>query len=209
VAAAVREGVDKVGHGKYHGEAREVAGGQVILPGPSGLGNDQYVAFGAALTHVRYDALTAELTVLRAEVVTDQGYSLNPSIDAGQVQGAFAMGLGYVLTEQFGWAADGSGRNSTNGTWEYKPPSSHDIPVIFDISFLPDSPNAAGIYSSKAVGEPAMLAAASVLSALRHAVREVRRDSGVTDHFDLSVPATPDEVQRLCALDWTSFSTAA
>jgi xanthine dehydrogenase molybdopterin-binding subunit B len=76
---------------------------------------------------------------------------------------------------------------------------------VFDVSFLPDTPNAAGIYSSKAVGEPAILASASVLSALRHAVREVRREMGVTAHFDLSAPATPDEVQRLCSLDWKQF----
>lgn len=132
------------------------------------------------------------------------GWSFNPLIDAGQVQGAYAMGLGYVLTEQYGWAADGV--NTTNGTWEYKPPSSLDIPVKFDISFLPDSPNAAGIYSSKAVGEPAVLASASVLAALRHAIREVRKEMGVTDHFELSAPAVPDEVHRLCALDWKAFS---
>ena len=51
-----------------------------------------------------------------------------------------------------------------------------------------------------------MLASASVLSAIRHAVREVRAGMGVHDHFDLNAPATPDEVQRLCALEWTRYS---
>jgi xanthine dehydrogenase molybdopterin-binding subunit B len=73
VAAAVRAGADKTGYGCYSGAHREVIGGQVVLPGPSGYGHEQYCAFGAALTHLRYNALTAELTVLRAEIVTDQG----------------------------------------------------------------------------------------------------------------------------------------
>lgn len=205
VSAAVAEGVDKRGHGCYSKKDRETTkGGQVVLPGDSGYGGDEYCAFGACLTHLRYDALNAELTVLRAEIVTDQGYSLNPLIDAGQVQGAYVMGLGYVLTEQFGWAG-GSGTNTTNGTWEYKPPSSLDIPIVFDVSFLADSPNSAGIFSSKAVGEPALLASASVLCALRHAITEVRAEMGVTAPFDLSAPATPDEVQKLCMLDWKKF----
>ena len=243
VAEAVRSGADKTGYAQYSGHEKETTkGGQVVLPGASGYGREQYCAFGVALTHIRcapacllvsaplhrpssphalpmpllpprisprrYDALSAELTLLRTELVTDQGYSLNPLIDAGQVQGAFTMGLGYVLSEQMQWAP-GTGLNLSNGTWEYKPPSSLDIPVTFNVAFLPGSPNAAGIFSSKAVGEPAILAAASVLSALSHAIREIRKDEGIKGHFDLSAPAVPEEVQRLCALDWKAFASSA
>ena len=73
VQAAVKAGADKRGYGRYASEREVSKGGQVVLPGKSGYGHSQYTAFGAALTHVRYDALSAELTVLRAEIVTDQG----------------------------------------------------------------------------------------------------------------------------------------
>eukprot|EP00965_Chrysotila_dentata_P162465 5365493-Pleurochrysis_carterae.AAC.1 len=415
------------GYGCYSGQFEKG-----VLPGDSKLGPSQYLAFGACVSHVRYDALLAEATVLRAEIVTDQGYSLNPSIDAGQahsggtqtalqpmlqtrncisppplsrpfrglpfpylamlhaaesnaplsqsqspsphrnlspaigsyishrtslpsfvrrrwilhppstrhlpptafaaacsaeanqvasgihascwdactgprtsrpesrrkgrqlaladgcsyhlvslfrlskhvclpkafiqlapaskvqlpslhigrtslqVQGAFTMGLGYVLTEEFLFSEKGA--NASNGTWEYKPPSSQDIPVVFNISFLKaratmrarvkctaacldswlracslrsgdpravsvqtelrDVPNAAGIYSSKAVGEPAMLASASILAALRHAVGALRKDGNVQGAFDLSVPATPEAICVAAAVNPATFSFA-
>jgi len=48
---------------------------------------------------------------------------MNPSIDIGQVEGAFVMGLGFWLTEKMVIDSE-TGRMLTDGTWEYKPPTS-------------------------------------------------------------------------------------
>ena len=42
-----------------------------------------------------------------------------------------------------------SGRNLSNGTWEYKVPASKDIPCDIRISFLRNNPNITGVLGSK------------------------------------------------------------
>ena len=53
------------------------------------------------------------------------------------------MGLGYYLTEEVKY--DDAGRLLTIGTWEYKPPCSHDIPVKFSVDLLKNQYNKAGV----------------------------------------------------------------
>jgi len=60
--------------------------------GPNGRQAVQYSAFGAAVTEVELDMLTGERRVLATDIAYDCGYSLNPRIDLGQVEGAFVMG---------------------------------------------------------------------------------------------------------------------
>jgi hypothetical protein len=64
------------------------------------------------------DCLTGEVLVLRADIVCEYGTSLNPAVDIGQVEGAFVMGIGYLLTEEV--VIDKKGKQRTRGTWEYK-----------------------------------------------------------------------------------------
>ena len=45
-----------------------------------------------------------------------------------------------------------TGRCLTNGTWEYKPPTTKDIPVDLRITFLKNNPNPLGVLGSKCVG---------------------------------------------------------
>ncbi|KAL3918763.1 MAG: hypothetical protein SGPRY_005889 [Prymnesium sp.] len=173
---------------------------QGLAVGPFKFGVGKGWGYGAV---VRVDVLQCELHILRAEVVTDQGSSLNPTIDAGQVQGAYTMGLGYVLTEAFEWGEDGS--NLTNGTWEYKPPSSQDIPIVFNVSFIKNATNKFGVFGSKAVGEPAVLASTSIVSAVRHALSAVRADEGILEQAMISPPLTPDVIAAAAALDHNKF----
>jgi xanthine dehydrogenase/oxidase len=44
---------------------------------------------------------------------------MNGEIDIGQAEGAFVMGMGFWLTENFKYDPD-SGQCLTDGTWEYK-----------------------------------------------------------------------------------------
>jgi len=205
VAECVRRGIEMRGHGTYTGQVEKG-----ILPGMPVNGHQQYEVYGCAITRVRYDALAAELTVLSATVVTDQGTSLNPNIDAGQSQGAFVQALGYLTSEELNYGPDGT--NLSNGTWEYKVPSQLDIPVEFNIHFLGSSvgevrkPNPQGVFGSKSAGEPSMLAANSALSAIRHAVHELRRDEGHTSYAALDAPATCEAICGAIDLDPTRFS---
>jgi hypothetical protein len=41
--------------------------------------------------------------VLSTEIVFDMGESINPSIDIGQIEGAFVQGLGWHTTEEMGF----------------------------------------------------------------------------------------------------------
>jgi len=152
----------------------------------------QYQAYGAAIAETRVDILTGEVQVQRVDILYDCGTSLNPAIDIGQVEGGFVQGLGLYLSEKLEYAA--SGQITTNGTWEYKPPSSKDIPIDFRVSLLSDAPNPNGVLSSKASGEPPMTLSASVYFAVKEAVMEARKAAGLGLSSVLPAPATPNIV---------------
>jgi xanthine dehydrogenase large subunit len=142
-----------------------------------------YFSYGAAVAEVVVDTLTGEHRVLAADLVQDCGRSLNPAIDRGQIEGAFVQGLGWLTSEELWW--DGSGRLRTLGPSTYKIPGSRDVPPALRVRLLGGAPaRAATIFRSKAVGEPPLLLATAVWSALRDAI-------GV-DSLDL--PATPERV---------------
>ncbi|XP_052242919.1 uncharacterized protein LOC127852926 [Dreissena polymorpha] len=108
----------------------------------------QYYTYGVTVAEVDFDVLTGEHQLTRVDVLFDCGQSANPALDVGQVEGAFVMGLGYWLTEQCRYDPD-TGALLTNSTWEYKPPSSKDIPVDFRINLVKKNPNPAGILGAK------------------------------------------------------------
>lgn len=155
-----------------------------------------YFVWGAACTTVEVDTLTGEVQVLQVDIVYDCGVSLNPAVDIGQVQGGFIMALGWLLTEEtIDWA---DGRRLTAGTWDYHVPSSLDIPIKFNVTFIPNSKNPPGVLSSKAVGEPPMALASSALLAVKKAIYAARAEIGNSDEFDLVAPATVTKVQQCC-----------
>ena len=149
-----------------------------------------YYAYGACIAEVAIDTLTGENRVLRADILEDCGTSLNPAIDLGQIEGGFVQGMGWVTMEELWW--DGEGRLRTHGPSTYKIPGSRDVPPVFNVHILKDSPNPhPTIFRSKAVGEPPLMLALSVWLAIRDAV------SGLAGHrrfVRLDPPATPERV---------------
>ena len=83
------------------------------------------------------------------------------------------------------------------GPATYKIPAVGDTPADFRVELLPDSPNAeATIFRSKAVGEPPLMLAISVWSALRDAVASI---AGYRAQPPLDTPATPERVLAACS----------
>ncbi|KAJ9311377.1 hypothetical protein DTO271D3_8354 [Paecilomyces variotii] len=155
-----------------------------------------YFTQGAACTEVELDLLTGDHTVLRTDIKMDVGRSINPAIDYGQVEGAFVQGQGLFTIEESLWANDGSGQLVTRGPGTYKIPGFSDIPQEFNVSFLKGVSwqSLRSIQSSKGIGEPPLFLGSTVLFALRDALVQARKQSGVVEPLMLDSPAT---VERL------------
>ncbi len=149
-----------------------------------------YFSFGAAAVEVAIDTLTGESRVLRADLVQDCGTSLNPAIDLGQIEGAFVQGQGWLTCEELWW--DRQGRLKTAGPSTYKIPGSRDAPAIFNVKMLDNAPSKeATIFRSKAVGEPPLMLATAVWTALKDAIAAT--GDGRTP-VRLDAPATPERI---------------
>ncbi|MBX6321070.1 MAG: xanthine dehydrogenase molybdopterin binding subunit, partial [Rhodospirillaceae bacterium] len=149
-----------------------------------------YFAWGAACSEVAVDTLTGEYRVERVDILHDVGASLNPAIDMGQIEGGFVQGMGWLTTEELWW--DGEGRLRTHAPSTYKIPACGDRPRVFNVEILEGAPNRAEtVYRSKAVGEPPLMLAISVLHAISDAVASV---AGHRICPRLDAPATPERV---------------
>ncbi len=149
-----------------------------------------YFAYGAAAAEVAVDTLTGEYKVERVDILHDCGTSLNPAIDKGQIEGGFIQGMGWLTTEELVW--DAKGVLKTHAPSTYKIPVASDRPRLFNVALLENAPNReATIHRSKAVGEPPLMLAISVLHALSDAVASV---GGHRVCPRLDAPATPERV---------------
>lgn len=149
-----------------------------------------YFAYGAAAAEVAVDTLTGEYKVERVDILHDCGTSLNPAIDKGQIEGGFVQGMGWLTTEELVW--DDKGVLRTHAPSTYKIPVASDRPRIFNVNLLENAPNREPtIHRSKAVGEPPLMLAISVLHALSDAVASV---GGHRVCPRLDTPATPERV---------------
>jgi xanthine dehydrogenase large subunit len=150
-----------------------------------------YYAYGGAVIEVEVSAVTGEHRILRADILHDVGASLVPSIDIGQVEGAFAQGLGWLMMEEV--LFDGDGRALTTGPSTYKIPAVGDIPLDLRVKLLDRAPQPGVIHGSKAVGEPPFMLAIGVVSALRHAIGAFAQGH---HEVKLDPPCTPEAVLR-------------
>jgi xanthine dehydrogenase large subunit len=149
-----------------------------------------YYAYGAACSEVVVDTLTGEMKVLRVDLLHDVGRPLNPAVDMGQIEGGFIQGMGWLTTEEL--VFDATGRLTTHAPSTYKIPTAGDRPDVFNMAIWAPGENRENtIHRSKAVGEPPLMLAISVFSALTDAVAAV---GGHTVMPNLDAPATPERI---------------
>ncbi|KAK8086201.1 Xanthine dehydrogenase [Apiospora phragmitis] len=135
----------------------------------------------------------------------DVGRSINPSIDYGQIEGAFVQGMGLFTMEESLWLRNGpnAGNLFTKGPGAYKIPGFRDIPQQFNVSLLKGSDR------SRGVGEPPLFMGSSVFFAIRDALKAARADYGVQAKLGagggeddgllrLESPATPERIRLSC-----------
>ncbi|KAK7104741.1 xanthine dehydrogenase/oxidase-like [Littorina saxatilis] len=91
----------------------------------------------------------------------------------------------------------------TRGPGNYKIPSVGNISQTFNVTLLPESGNTKAVYSSKGIGEPPILLAASVMFAIREAVTSARVDADLDPHFRFDTPATPHRIRMACGDQFT------
>ncbi|MEN3371334.1 MAG: hypothetical protein V7609_3477 [Verrucomicrobiota bacterium] len=186
-----------------------------ITNAPLGGGVDSFVGFtySAACSMAEIDVLTGEVKILSSDIVYDMGWSMNPALDIGQVEGAFVQGIGYLLTEKlvFEPSGDEKGRLNTTNTWRYKIPAVTTIPLQMNtylfprdsVKNIPEDPN--DIFSAKEVGEPPLVLANSVFFAIKAAIRASRIERGLDPLFRFDAPATVQEVRRACEVTGKDF----
>jgi xanthine dehydrogenase large subunit len=151
-----------------------------------------YFAYGAAASEVAVDTLSGETQLLRLDILHDAGTPLNAAIDLGQVEGGFLQGVGWLTSEELWWNERGELKTYAPST--YKIPTARDWPAHATVRLLEGQPNREDtIYRSKAVGEPPLMLAISVLHAIRDAVASCG-DAGAL--LQLPAPATPEAVLR-------------
>ncbi|EQC33544.1 hypothetical protein SDRG_09051 [Saprolegnia diclina VS20] len=147
-----------------------------------------YFVYAAAASEVEVDVLTGEVSLVRTDIMYDCGVSFNPAIDIGQIEGALVMALGFFFQEEVLY--DENGVLLSSGTWEYKIPSTKDIPQQLHVTLLDKTENEKGVMSSKAVGEPPFQLANSIYFAIKDAIAHSRDERGLHGFFQLDLPAT-------------------
>ncbi|XP_067892260.1 aldehyde oxidase 1-like isoform X2 [Heterodontus francisci] len=162
-----------------------------------------YFVFGAACSEVEIDCLTGDHKNIRTDIVIDAGSSINPAVDIGQIEGAFAQGLGLFTMEELKYSPKGV--LYTRGPTQYKIPAVCDIPEQLNVSLLSGSQNPKAIYSSKGISESAVLAGCSVLYAIKDAIAAARRETGLTGTFTLNSPSTPERIRMACIDQFTEM----
>lgn len=116
----------------------------------------------------------------------------------------FSRGPGKILVIPFLYSSEVK-RKHTKPTTKcafflgvYKIPGFADIPAEFNVSLLKGAPNPRAVYSSKAVGEPPLFLASSVLFAIKEAIKDARREEGLSEKFQLFSPATSARIRMAC-----------
>jgi CO/xanthine dehydrogenase Mo-binding subunit len=139
--------------------------------------------FAAVVVDVEVDEATGQVKVLRAWSAIDVGKAVNPSAVEGQIEGAFAQGMGFALAEEMVW--DGA-RLANPTLMDYKVPTSWDVP--YDItSLIIEAADSDGPFGAKGCGEIGINAVPAAIANAVTAATGVRYDQ---------LPLKPERVLR-------------
>lgn len=152
-----------------------------------------YFAYGGSVVEVEVNGLTGEHRVVRVDILHDVGDSLVPTVDRGQIEGGFVQGLGWLTCEELVWDREGALRTHSPDT--YKVPAIGEAPPEFHVKLLERAHQPNVIHGSKAVGEPPLMLAVGVITALREAIRAFAALDPKRE-VELRIPCTPESVLR-------------
>ncbi|WP_353094535.1 molybdopterin cofactor-binding domain-containing protein [Tissierella praeacuta] len=121
--------------------------------------------FNACAVEVEVNTETGIINILRSTFAQDAGRAVNPKILEGQMDGGFAMGLGYALLEDL---------NLENGIMKNNKFSKYLIPTAMDMidvnNIIVEDPESTAPYGAKGIGEPVMIPMApAILNAIYNA----------------------------------------
>ncbi|GAB4014888.1 MAG: xanthine dehydrogenase molybdopterin binding subunit [Bdellovibrio sp.] len=150
-----------------------------------------YFTQGTACSEVIINKDTGEVKVEYTKILMDLGRPINKDLDIGQVTGAFIQGMGWVTTENLYYNDQGLLLSHAPST--YKIPNIQDIPRTFEVELLQNEENYANVRGTKAVGEPPLLLAISVWTAINDALNFSRVNNRPAQ---IKIPATSEEVLR-------------
>ncbi|SET52954.1 purine hydroxylase beta subunit apoprotein [Natronincola peptidivorans] len=129
---------------------------------------------------VEVDTSIGTIEVIRSVCAQDTGRTINPKLVEGQIDGGFAMGLGYAIYEDLNLQ---KGKIKHNRFTNYLIPTAEDMPEVEKI-FI-ENPESTGPYGAKGIGEPVTLAVApAILNAIYDAVGIRIKE----------IPVTPDKL---------------
>jgi len=141
-----------------------------------------YYVYGCSISRVQVDLLSGEHQVIKTWIVHENGQSLHPEVDRGQIIGAFIQSMGWCTMEELPVSAEG--RYLAVNPSTYKIPTVRDLPAELDLTMMESSNQEASVFGSKATGEPPFIYGMSVWFAIRKAIGGA----------ELSFPATPEAV---------------
>jgi xanthine dehydrogenase molybdenum-binding subunit len=138
--------------------------------------------FSVVFTEVEVDTETGEIKVLKILYLADPGRAINPATVEGQLEGAIALSLGYVLSEDYIINRETGALESDNFN-TYKLCSALDMPETEVVLY--EKPVPSGPFGAKGIAQGAMAAVTpSIANAIYDAV-------GV---FITDMPATPEKI---------------
>lgn len=129
---------------------------------------------------VEVDTETGIVEVIRGVCAQDVGRAINPELIEGQIDGGFAMGLGYGLMEDLHLV---QGEIKHNRFANYLIPTALDMPELEKM--IIEDPESTGPFGAKGIGEPVMIPVApAILNAIYDAI-------GIRFY---EIPVTPEKI---------------
>lgn len=150
-----------------------------------------YYTLGTCVSEVEVSQETGETKVRRVDLLMDLGRPVSEGLDMGQVYGGFVQGMGWVTTEKLVY--NGKGLLVSHSPSTYKIPNMQDTPRDFRAKLYPNEKNTVNVRGTKAVGEPPLLLAISVWTAIHDALKGTQSKSC---YPWLELPATQEQVLR-------------